>query len=70
MLTRQREEELLSRSRLTQKEACELLNIKVTTASALFSKNKEFLKGTYYILNKRRIFVTTKLIEFMESGGE
>nr|DAZ14938.1 MAG TPA: hypothetical protein [Caudoviricetes sp.] len=41
-----------------------------TNASVLFSKNKDFLRGTYYILNKRRIFRTDKLVEFMDNGGE
>lgn len=70
MLDKKREQELLSKSRLTQAEVCELLDIHVTSASVLFSKNKDFLRGTYYILNKRRIFRTDKLVEFMDNGGE
>ena len=70
ILSMDREKELRSRSRLTQAEACELLYIRPTTASAMFAKNKDFLKGTYYVINKRRIFITEKLVEFMDSGGE
>ena len=69
-LTVEREKELRARSRLVQEEAAELLNISSGTFSNWLSKNKDFLKGTYYVVNKRRIFITEKLVAFMEQGGE
>ena len=69
-LTDEREKELRMRSRLVQEEAAELLNISSSALSNWLSKNKDFLKGTYYVVNKRRIFITEKLIAFMENGGE
>lgn len=55
-------------NRLTRQEAAEFIGCGETKFNYLIKSG--LLTGTYYSIGNRRYFITEKLKEWMESGGE
>ncbi len=55
-------------NRLTRKEAAEFIGCSM---SKLYSMEKGgLMKGTYYQIGRRRLYITEKLEEWVKRGGE
>ena len=55
-------------NRLTRKEAAEFIGCGMTKLNELERSGK--LKGTYYQIGRRRLYITEKLQTWLLSGGE
>lgn len=55
-------------NRLYRKEAAEYIGCGLSTLDRL--QREGLLEGTYYTLGHRRLYITAKLDEWIENGGE
>ena len=55
-------------NRLTRKEACEFIHCGLSKLYELERSGK--LKGTYYMVGRKRLYITEKLEEWILNGGE